>query len=284
MRVLILVLGTLFTILLIIKLISGKKYEAYFMGLDSSEYPLKSLYGIGYAWENGRLFALKEKKRDELVGQAVLLYEKQYAEYYANLTWAQMLTFVHLSLTIGFLLAGIMNTSLFAFAGILFGAVLGYYFLTKMKELLVSRRDECAIELAEVVSSMALLINAGMMLKEAWETIAYSKEGTIYELMQGACDDMKNGMSEIEAIHRFSNLSNSPDIKKFASSLIQGIEMGNQDLSAFLNAQSTELWSMKKQLMLQKGEAAASKLLIPTTLIFVGIIILVIAAAVATLI
>lgn len=281
MRVIILILGTIFAILLIIKLISGKKYEEYFIDLDSSEYPLKSFYGIGYAWENGKLFALKEKKRDELVGQAALLYEKKYAEYYANLAWAQMLTFVHLSLTIGFLLAGLLNTSLFAFAGIVFGVVMGYYFLTKMKEILVSRRDACAIELAEVVSSMALLINAGMMLKEAWKTIAYSKEGAIYELMQGACDDMNNGVSEIEAIHKFSNLSNSPDIKKFAGSLIQGIEMGNQDLSAFLNAQSTELWSMKKQLMLQKGEAAASKLLIPTTLIFVGIIILVIAAAVS---
>ena len=44
-------------------------------------------------------------------------------------------------------------------------------------------------------------------------------------------------------------------------------------------AQSSELWNVKRQYMLQKGETAATKLVAPTGLIFAGIIILVVAGA-----
>ena len=42
---------------------------------------------------------------------------------------------------------------------------------------------------------------------------------------------------------------------------------------------SDEMWEEKKHLVKQKGETANSKLLIPTALIFVGILLLVIIPA-----
>lgn len=284
MRILELIVGSVLAILLMIKLFKGRKYEYLVENLEEKEYPLKELYVIGYSWAYGRLLPLKGKQKEKLFGQASLLYEKQYAEYYATLKWAQMITFVHLLMCAGCLLAGMADSGLLLFIGIVGAVLMGYYSLIQMQMTLEERKMDCTIELPEVVSAMALLINAGMMLREAWERIANSKEGTIYTLMKNACSDMENGMSESEAIYRFSLLSNSQEIKKFASSLIQGLEKGNEDLGAFLSGQSTEMWTLKKQLMLQKGEAAASKLLIPTTLIFLGIIILVLAAAISTLI
>ena len=71
--------------------------------------------------------------------------------------------------------------------------------------------------------------------------------------------------------------------EKFTSVLIQGIDKGSKDLSEILAEQSIQLLEAKKQYMLQKGEAASSKLLLPTTLIFVGVMIVVIAAAVGLL-
>jgi hypothetical protein len=45
-----------------------------------------------------------------------------------------------------------------------------------------------------------------------------------------------------------------------------------------------EIWTLKKQMMLQKGEAASSELLAPTAMLFIGIIIAVITGALGMLI
>lgn len=48
----------------------------------------------------------------------------------------------------------------------------------------------------------------------------------------------------------------------------------------FLANQSSELWNEKRQLLLQKGEKAASKLLMPIAIMFLGIMLIVISSAV----
>ncbi len=262
----------------------GKKFEGYVENLKDEDFPLKDFYSIGFAWSEGKLFKLRGKIRNSLIAQAKLLYDPQYAEFYANVIWAQAISYIHLCLCIGFVLSGAFNFGFFVLAGVLFAVVLGYFSLGRMKETLKERKAQCTIELPEIVSTMALLINSGMVLREAWEKIAYGKEGIVYTLMQGACIDMQNGVSEIDAIHRFGVLSDSPEIKKFTGALVQGIGKGSSELSDFLVKQSSEMWGLKKQIMLQKGEAAASKLLGPIALIFVGIMIIVISAAVGMLI
>ena len=59
------------------------------------------------------------------------------------------------------------------------------------------------------------------------------------------------------------------------------MEKGGTELAGFLTRQSSELWSSRRQRMLQEGEKAATKLLLPIVLIFIGIIIIVMTAAFA---
>lgn len=284
MQLISLILGTVLLVLLLIKMKQGAKFESYIENLDDAEYPLKGIYTVGFAWNEGKLFSLKGKIRHMLVNQAKLIFDPQYAEYYATVVWAQVISIAHFCLCTGFVLAGAFNFPFFLLVGVLCAAVFGFFFFTRMNEMLKKRQEECVIELPEIVSTMALLINSGMVLREAWEKIAYGKEGTVYTLMQNACIDMQNGSSEIDAIHKFGVMSDTPEIKKFTGALIQGMEKGSKDLSDFLTKQSSEMWALKKQIMLQKGEAAASKLLAPIALIFIGIMIIVISAAVGMLI
>lgn len=283
MRLFELLAGTLLLILLFIKATKSSKYDDYIKELDDADFPLKSIYGIGFAWNEGKLFRLRGKIKVMLMKQAKLLYDERYAEYYATVVWAQTLSFTHLFLCAGFILGGAFDTALFTVAGIAFAAVCAYYFMSRMKNILDTRKTECVIELPEIVSTMALLINSGMILKETWEKIAFNKDGTIYDLMKQATVDMKNGVPEVEAIHKFGEKTNSPEVKKFTGALIQGLEKGSAELSIFLAKQSSEMWALKKEVMLQKGEAAASKLLMPIALIFVGILITVITAAIGML-
>lgn len=277
-------LGSVLAILFIIKILRGEKYFYLVENLEGGEYPVKSLYCVGFSWSESKLLALKGKIREKLIGQAKLLYDAKFAEYYASLVWAQAITFIHLCLTIGLLLAGAFNSALMLIIGLAMAGVFGFYFINRMNDLLKTRETECTAELPEIVSTMALLINAGMMLRNAWHTIAESKEGTVYELMRQSCVDMDNGMSEVDAIHKFGRLSNSAEIRKFTSALAQSIERGGSELADFLGRQSIEMWTLKKQLMLQKGEAAASKLLAPTVMLFIGIIVAVITGALGMLI
>lgn len=284
MRVIYLFLGSISLVFLVVCVQRGKKYEEMLEVLDDDEFPLNFMYSIGFGLNEFSFLKLNGKIRKELVGQAMLVYDPKFAEYYANVVWAQMLSFLYISITAGLLLAGAMNSGLMLLIGIVVGVVFGVYFINRMNDILKTRSAECTAELPEIVTTMALLINAGMMLRNAWHTIAEKKEGIVYDFMRIACTDMENGMSEADAIHKFGRYTNSPEVRKFTSALIQSIERGGGELSDFLARQSTEMWALKKQLLLQKGESAASKLLAPTALLFVAIIIAVMTGAIGMLI
>lgn len=278
-----LILGTVCTVLLAIKLIACDKYLYLVENLDQEEFPLANTYCVGLSWSQKGPLVLKGKVREKLMGQARLLYDPQYAEYYAGIVWAETLSFVHMGLTLGFVLAALTGSGLMLVIGIAIAVVFGYYALNRMNEQLKTREQECNAELPEIVSTMALLMNAGMTLRGAWNSIAQSREDTAYQLMRQACVDMDNGMPEVDAIHKFGRMSNSGEVRKFTSALAQSMERGGAELTGFLGRQAVEIWALKKQTMLQKGEEAASKLLAPTAMLFIGIIIAVLSGAIGML-
>ena len=99
--------------------------------------------------------------------------------------------------------------------------------------------------------------------------------------MRKARYNMENGFSDADAIYLFGKESNSVEIKKFVSSLLQSMEKGGGEIATLMANQSKELWSTKRQKMLQEGEKAATKLLIPIVLMFLGIMIIIITAGFA---
>ena len=115
-----------------------------------------------------------------------------------------------------------------------------------------------------------------MIVREAWEEVAYTGNSIFYIEMQKAVDDMKNGFSEADSLYRFGSRCMIPEIKKFVSTIIQGIEKGNSELTRMLEQQSSEVWGLKKQEVRRQGEKAASKLILPMMMMFIGILIMVI--------
>ena len=115
-----------------------------------------------------------------------------------------------------------------------------------------------------------------MILREAWELTSKVGDGVFYQEMRNAVVEMENGISESEAIRRFGIRCMMPEIKKFSATLIQGIQKGNSELSSMLQNQSAEIWNLRKQNVRRQGEKAASKLMIPIFMMFVGVIIMVV--------
>ena len=164
-----------------------------------------------------------------------------------------------------------------AFAvGVILSVLAYFYFGTLTSKKILSRSEELLHDFSEVVSKLALLTNAGMILKEAWEEVAYNGAGIFYEEMQNAVVEMRNGVSEIDAIYNFGTRCILPEIKKFSSTVVQGLTKGSGDLTIMLQEQSKEVWQLKKQLVRRAGEKANSKLLIPICIMFIGILIMII--------
>jgi len=285
-RFVLLVLATACTLLFLINLKRGSRYKILVENLDPDEYFLKDIYVVGFALNGTKLFMLRGNVAKELRKNSKLINDNMYAEYYADLAWAQFL-----SLSLAVICVGLSFASLFAseaaflFVGIVVLFILAIWNLcmSKMKEAVQKRRDDCVLEFPNMVSKLSLLINSGMILREAWNTVAFGKDGPLYDLMKKSCEYMENGESDSSAIHKFGVLCDAQEIKKFTSAMIQGIEKGNSELADFLIEQSSELWAHKRQLALQKGEIAAGKLVIPLGIMFAGIIMIIVAAAMQSL-
>lgn len=275
-------IGTGLSIVFLVLLFAGGKYDYMIEPLDSDAFPMKFLYSTGFVLQGTRLLRLRGKLGARLRDSATLCYGKKFGEFYARAIWAQTLSFVWACLALMLLIAGLFsgdNCAFFAVFGVVLAIAAAYYFLTYAEGKLKKRKEECESELPNAISKLALLVNSGVTLHEAWKMVAFGKEGTLYDLMRRSCEAMDNGRAEIDALYDFGVSSNSPNVKKFTSALIQSIERGGGELPIFLANQSGELWGQNRQRLLQKGEQAASALLMPIALMFAGIMLIVIIAA-----
>lgn len=254
---------------------SGLKHASMFDALEENDYPLKEIYGLGYAITLLFNYQYRSKSDRKLRKEISVLYGDKYADYYMRVVYAQKITMAFTLLVMAIPLYGMANSTAAMFVMLMFAAVAYYYFGTATAKKILKRSEEMLSDFSNVVSKLALLTNAGMIMREAWEEVAYTGESTLYVEMQRAVDEMHNGVSEIDALFNFGTRCIIPEIKKFTSTIIQGMIKGNSELIYMLQAQSKEVWAAKKQNVKRQGEKAASKLMIPILIMFVGILIMI---------
>lgn len=272
-------LGTALSVLYLLMLARGRKYQDITANLESFEN--RDLCSAGFAMQEIPALALRGKLGKQLRVQADLLYGSTYQEYYARLYYARALSVTVLLAAVLLLASSLLNGStlvLLLLAAAIAVAGIWISQISEMKKTVDRRREACLNEFPNVISKLALLVSSGMILFQAWSAVAESREGEIYDLMRRACQDVGNGMSESDAYYRFGVLSDCQDIRKFSSMLVQSLEKGGSELTMFLMQQSKELWSQKRQRALQEGDAAAAKLLVPTVLMLAGIMLIILSA------
>ena len=280
-RLIFLILGTACSVFYLLMMLKGHKYESLVASLDKNTFSNKDLCGAGFAMQEIPVFALRGKLSKQLRTQAELLYGETYEEYYARLYYARALSVTVLIAAVMLLFTALMDGTiliLVLLGGVIASAAVWFDQAGEMKKTLDRRREACLDEFPNVISKLALLVSSGMILYQAWSAVAQSREGPIYDLMRRSCQDVENGMGESDAYYRFGLLSDSQEIRKFSSMLVQSLEKGGGELTGFLMQQSKELWNLKRQRMLQRGDEAAAKLLIPTSLMLVGILLIILSA------
>lgn len=255
--------------------LSGKKHEQMFEQLDPKDYPMGDTYFVGYALTLKLKLEYKNKECRKLRKQLSVLYEPKYTDYYLRVVYSMRFT---IALTVACFAAPLyfLSDSILLFVLLLAGAGGAYYYYgAAMEQLIEKRADEVLSDFSEVVSKLALLVNSGMIISDAWVRVAGSGDRILYQEMNRSVEEMNNGKPFVDALYTFAQRSLLPEVKKFASTLIQGVAQGNTDLAPMLTQQSKEIWDLKKHAVRRKGELANNKLLLPMCLTFIGILIMI---------
>lgn len=264
-----LVLWILFLIL------GSSKYKDMIEPLDGKKYLLKGFYGVGFQILGMMHYSYQSQFDIKRKAQAKIVYGEKYGEYYYCVNVAEKATYVFTCIVFTPLLCPVFNNPALMLFGLFAAGILWYYADTKITDVIKDREVQITKDFCDVVSKMALLINAGMITREAWEQIAHTGDSVLYQEMQNATIDMQNGMSEIDAYIAFSNRCGVTFVKKFISMLVQNLAKGNKELVEFLKKESVVCWEEKKHIVKRQGEAAANKLMLPLGMILIGIFVMI---------
>lgn len=278
LNIVFLVLSLVSGLSFILLLITSREFEEYIKPLDKKEFMLPDIYGVGFKIMKIFKFEYKTRNSKLLRENAAILYGERYADYYMRVMLAQRISLVYLCFAVGCALCSLAEGTdkllLLALVVVMCG-VLYYYFSTLPASKVKQRSVRFMDEFPNAVSTIALLVNSGMILREAWREVSMSSETELYMEMRKVNEDIDNGIAEVDALYNFGTRCVTPEIKKFTSMVVQGLEKGNRDLANALRNQTDELWEIKKQNTLKRGELASSKLMIPLMIMFVGILIMV---------
>lgn len=274
--IIILIIGFILLIGWLICFFMGLQYNQLFDVLEEKEYPFKEVYGMGYFIIQKINYQFKSKADRELRQAIDILYGKKYEDYYLRTVYAQKITISSMLAVLAFALYGLANDVLITVVVLVFAVAAFFYFGTALNKKIEKRSEEMLRDFSEIISKLALLTNAGMILSDAWREVAFTSNRIIYTEMQLAVEEIDNGVPEVEAFYHFGSRCLIPEIKKFTSTIVQGLVKGNSELASMLQQQSKEVWNSRKQNVRIKGEKAASKLMIPIYIMFIGILIMVV--------
>ena len=272
-RIVLLVIATILVIIwIVLSLKNTELYKDLTDAIDPAKYRYPELFCVGFSIMQLFRIDSKSKKARMRIKAISEVQGKQFAEYYYYVINGAKWTY-GFTLFVLFALFAAMAGSVPAlfFGGVLAGLIMWY-----VDE---ERHDQLISDFPQMLSKMTLLVNSGMMVRDAWKKIAANGDRALYKEMQLTVLEMQNGVTEIDAYKNFADRCSIKEIRRFSATMAQSLQKGNSEIALFLRNMADEMWEEKKHLVKRKGEAANSKLLIPTAMIFVGILLMIMVPA-----
>lgn len=254
---------------------NGKKYKEYTESAFAKEFQMSDLFCVGFSVMEILHINTKSCSAQMKIKEIAEIKGKRYAEYYYFILLGAKTTYIFTMVVFVCLLAVLADSVEALLFGILLGGLAIVYLDLTLQDKLTARRQELVLDLPQVLSKLTLLVNSGMVLREAWKRVSVTGDRVLYKEMQNTSLEIENGVMEADAYRNFADRCNVKEIRKFASLIIQNLKKGNEELAYFLKDLSDEMWEVKKNEVKQKGEKANSRLLLPMMLIFIGILLMI---------
>ena len=245
---------------------------------------LKSLSVLalpGYVLQREFIAIGKGSIHKSIMTKSFELYGKKHAANKTKSILAKLLSYpmigVAATLILGSLLIGAgMDTAGMAVIaiGTILVLVLVYAIYDELSDLVKKRRKVIGRQFPNVVSKLALLVTSGMIMDRAWKVTAYSQETELYQEMRKTSEELDNLVSPEAAYSEFINRCNTKETAKLASAIMQNLSKGNAEIGKLLKDMAREAWQERRHMAKRDAEKANSKLMIPTMLLFIAILVM----------
>jgi len=153
--------------------------------------------------------------------------------------------------------------------------VLVYAIYDNLSDQTNKRRQEIKRQFPNVVSKLALLVTSGMIVENAWRETANSQNLVLYKEMQKTAEEMDSLLSPEAAYGGFIDRCNTKETAKLASVITQSLSRGSAEVGRMLKELAKDAWLERKYGAKQDAEKANSKLMIPTMLLFISILVII---------
>lgn len=160
-------------------------------------------------------------------------------------------------------------------------ALLGYVPYDEVSSTVRKRAESIEHDFPRVVSKLTLLTVSGMDVNQAWDLVAESDTGTLYAEMKRVSVDISNNVPRAVSYKNFIKRCDYSYTTKLGTHIMQSTTKGDKEIADTLRTLNAESWSEYKHSARRKGEQISTKLLIPTLLLFAGILILIIVPAIS---
>lgn len=253
-----------------------KRFQTEIGEVDGSEYFFKDLFFLGYGLTELLKIDFSAPYFQKKLYSLSEMFEPRMAKKIMATDLAAQLTYAVSFLPIGIFIAAIAGDPLLLGIAALLVAFLIVYVEYDKKSKLAKRHEVILHEFPHVLSQLALLMNAGMPLREALNLASRNGEGTLYQEISVLNDDIRNGMPEYEALGKFADRCGVDSVRKFANLIVQNVRKGSAELAGALMDLSAEVWRTRVSSVREEGEKAEAKLMLPILIIFGGIILMVV--------
>ncbi|MBR6095270.1 MAG: type II secretion system F family protein [Lachnospiraceae bacterium] len=224
----------------------------------------------------------------KLNGQCVQFKEKKEAINYSYFVLANLIGSIVLGAVVGIALLGVflslnfgIKSAIFAVGAFALFAIIGYLPLDNLNSIINERKEEIENQFPQVASELTLLTVSGMEVSQAWKLVAENGDGVLYDEMSRVLLDLNNNIAPAEAYSKFMVKCNNNYANKLATAIIQNTAKGNSEIVSLFRRLNDECWMERKHSAKRMGEKIQSKLLVPTLLMFGGILLLVIVPVVS---
>lgn len=186
------------------------------------------------------------------------------------------LTLAAVGVTIGTVLA-VVGLEIEAAYVILLSTCLPILVLRHFKNRGETLRRQITEEMPQVLNLLIILLDTGIPLSVALRSVASEEYGggELRKILHRAVEAVDSGVTAVLAWRRFANECMTSDGSVLGSLIVRETTIGTHRMGDSLRALCISAEQASRREIIRAGEVAKAKLLIPQTLIFAGIILLV---------
>ncbi len=163
-----------------------------------------------------------------------------------------------------------------------------YSDVIEKKEMAKKRLQEIKSAYPEFVLKCAMLIGAGMTIKQTFERLGktyqqgFKEKNALYEELLIGVRELENGIAERLVYENFGRRCGIRETEKFGNMLSGNLRKGSDGLKSALREEACEAMELQKEQIKKKGETAGTKLLFPMLILLLIVMVIIMVPAFST--